>query len=88
MKDGIPDEQSLLNSIRNLVCMDPNIVEAGIAFIPFAYNSKIRLFGKAVHVDDSELKSIDLDSVWNFTKPGVDGQYYQHSSSTQSKSGN
>lgn len=72
LQDGTPDEARLLASARNLVYSDPGFVEAGIAFAPFAYRERIRLFAPAFVVDGKGVHLKDLDAELDYTRAGID----------------
>ena len=63
------DTQQLLNVIRNIMYSDTGFVEAGVAFAPFAYDPKIRLYGISYVVEDDAMQLRDLDSIEDYTKP-------------------
>lgn len=72
LRDGTPDENTILGIARNLVYSDPGFVEAGIAFAPFAYHPRIRLYGSAFYIGKSGARSKDLDAHQDYSKPGTD----------------
>ncbi len=72
LRDGTPDEGRVLTIARNLVYSDPGFVEAGIAFAPFAYHPRIRLYGSAFVIEASGARSKDLDAYEDYSKPGAD----------------
>lgn len=72
LRDGTPDENRILAIARNLVYSDPGFVEAGVAFAPFAYHPRIRLYGSAFVIDDDHARFIDLDANQDYSKPGTD----------------
>lgn len=72
LRDGTPDEDTVLSVARNLVYSDPGFMEAGVAFAPFAYRPRIRLFGESFVVEQDAIRSRDLDASQDYTKPGAD----------------
>jgi len=76
LRDGTPDEDTILAIARNLVYSDPGFVEAGIAFAPFAYHPRIRLYGSAFFIEKSGGRFKDLDAHQDYSKPGID--WYHH----------
>ena len=65
-----PDDiQQLLTTIRSIMYSDPGFVEAGVAYAPFSYDPKIRLYGLSYIVEDDALHLRDLDSIEDYTKP-------------------
>ena len=72
VRDGTPDEARVLAIARNLVYSDPGFVEAGIAFAPFAYRERIRLYGPAYVVEADGVRLKDLDAELDYTKPDAD----------------
>jgi hypothetical protein len=72
LRDGIPSEQTLHDVTRNLVYSDPGFLEAGVAFAPFAYHPRIRLYGPAYVVEKDGVRFKDLDALQDYTKPDAD----------------
>lgn len=72
LRNGAPDEETLRGITRNLVYSDPGFMEAGVAFAPFAYHPRIRLYGPAYVVENDSVRLKDLDAQQDYTKPGVD----------------
>jgi hypothetical protein len=72
LRGGKPDEDRILAIARNLVYSDPGFVEAGVAFAPFAYQPRIRLYGPAFVVEGDGARFKDLDAHQDYTKPGND----------------
>jgi hypothetical protein len=72
LRDGTPSEAKLLAITRNLVYSDPGFQEAGVAFAPFAYHPRIRLYGPAYVIEKDGVSLKDLDANQDYTKPGSD----------------
>jgi len=72
LREDTPSEDKILAIIRNLVYSDPGFLEAGVAFAPFAYHPRIRLFGPAYVVEENGVKFKDLDASQDYTKPDAD----------------
>jgi len=72
LRDGTPDEERILAIARSLVYSDPGFVEAGVAFAPFAYHPRIRLYGPAFVVEKDGVRFKDLDAHQDYSKPGTD----------------
>lgn len=72
LRDGTPSEAKILAITRNLVYSDPGFKEAGVAFAPFAYHPRIRLYGPAYVVEKDGVSFKDLDATQDYTKPGTD----------------
>lgn len=72
LRNGTPDEETVRGIARNLVYSDPGFLEAGIAFAPYAYHPRIRLYGPAYVVENDGVRFKDLDSHQDYTKPDVD----------------
>ncbi|MEE8527627.1 MAG: cache domain-containing protein [Gammaproteobacteria bacterium] len=72
LKAGTPDEPDLLAAIRDMMYADPGFVEAGVAFAPFAYDPKMRLYGLSYVADEGGMRLRDLDLNQDYTKPGAD----------------
>lgn len=71
VKDADPDEASLRLQLRKLLYLDPGFVEAGIAYAPFEYDPRTRLFAVAVRVEKGGVTSLDLDDDQDYTNPDV-----------------
>ncbi len=71
LKNGQDDPKMLLKTIRNIMYSDPEFVEAGVAFAPFAYDPRIRLYGFSYNVDEDGMHLRDLDSSEDYTRPEV-----------------
>jgi hypothetical protein len=69
LKNGQNDSQQLLSTIRNLVYSNPDFVESGVAFSPFAFDPQIRLYGFSYAIDKDGMRLRDLDSSEDYTKP-------------------
>ena len=69
---GAPNESALLARLRALLYANPDLIEAGIAFAPFAYDPQLRLYGLSYVVDAKGLQFRDLDVDQDYTRPGVD----------------
>lgn len=72
LRNGTPNEETIRSIARNLVYSDPGFLEAGIAFAPFAYHPRIRLYGPAFVVEHDGVRLKDLDADQDYTKPDVD----------------
>ena len=72
LRDGTPAEDRILTIARNLVYSDPGFVEAGVAFAPFAYQPRIRLYGHAFVIEGDSVRFNDLDAHQDYTKPGIE----------------
>lgn len=73
-RDDTPSEDRILAITRGLVYSDPGFIEAGVAFAPFAYQPRIRLFAPAFVVEKEGVRFKDLDAEQDYTKP--DAQWY------------
>lgn len=67
LRNGSEDEDHLLMNIRNVMFSDPNFVESGVAFAPFAYDPQIRLYGFSYVVDPDGMHLRDLDVLEDYT---------------------
>lgn len=72
LKQGRPNESDLLAVIRDMIYSNPDFVEAGVAFAPFAYDRQIRLYGLAYVVDKDGMHFRDLDVDQDYTKAEAD----------------
>lgn len=72
LRDGTPSEAKILAITRNLVYSDPGFQEAGVAFAPFAYHPRIRLYAPAYVIEKDGVSFKDLDATQDYTKPGTD----------------
>ena len=72
LADGTPSEANILAITRDFVYSDPGYLEAGVAFAPFAYHPRIRLYGPAYVIEDGGIRFKDLDAHQDYTKPGTD----------------
>ncbi len=72
LRDGRPSEAKILAITRKLVYSDPGFQEAGVAFAPFAYHPRIRLYGPAYVIEKDGVSFKDLDADQDYTKPGTD----------------
>ena len=72
LRDGTPSEAKILAITRNLVYSDPGFQEVGVAFAPFAYHPRIRLYGPAYVIEKDGVRFKDLDATQDYTKPGTD----------------
>jgi hypothetical protein len=71
-QDPYPDEASLRESLERLLYLDPGFVAAGIAYAPFTYDHRTRLFAVAAQVGESGVGILDLDVDQDYTNPGVE----------------
>ncbi len=70
-RGGTTPSEFLIRALtRKLVYSDPNILQVGVAFAPFAYNSRIRLFGLANVIEGDAVKVVDLDAGQDYSKAG------------------
>jgi hypothetical protein len=69
-RGGVPSEFLIRALTRRLVYSDPNILQAGVAFAPFAYNSRTRLFGLANTIEEGAVKVVDLDASEDYSMAG------------------
>ena len=72
LRDGTPSEAKILATTRDLIYSDPGFLEAGVAFAPFAYHPRIRLYGLAHVIEKDAVRFRDLDALQDYTKPGAD----------------
>ncbi len=72
LRDGTPSEVKILATTRDLIYSDPGFLEAGVAFAPFAYHPRIRLYGLAHVIEKGGVRFKDLDALQDYTKPGAD----------------
>jgi hypothetical protein len=72
LRDGTPNEAKILATTRHLIYSDPGFLEAGVAFAPFAYHPRVRLYGLAHVIENGSLRFKDLDALQDYTKPGAD----------------
>ena len=68
IKNGIEDAEGLLVTIKDVMYSDPRFVEAGVAFAPFSYSSRTRLYGVSYLIDKNGMHLRDLDSEEDYTK--------------------
>jgi hypothetical protein len=72
LRDGTPSEAKILAITRDLIYSDPGFLEAGVAFAPYAYHPRIRLYGPAYVIEKDGIRFKDLDAHEDYTKPGAD----------------
>ena len=72
LRQGTPSEAKILATTRDLIYSDAGFREAGVAFAPFAYHPRIRLYGPAHVIEDNSVRFKDLDAHQDYTKPGAD----------------
>jgi hypothetical protein len=72
LRDGTPSEAKILATTRDLIYSDAGFQEAGVAFAPFAYHPRIRLYGLAHVIENNGVRFKDLDAHQDYTKPGAD----------------
>ncbi len=66
-RGGVPSEFLIRALTRKLVYSNPDILQAGVAFAPFAYNSRTRLFGVANTIEKGTVKVVDLDATEDYS---------------------
>lgn len=69
-------ENRLKAMLRNRLDMDPNILAVGIAFQPFAFDPKLRLYSVAYEVQKGGVTQIDVDALQDYTKGGSETDWY------------
>ncbi|MCK5362542.1 MAG: cache domain-containing protein, partial [Gammaproteobacteria bacterium] len=72
LRDGTPSEANILATTRDLIYSDAGFQEAGVAFAPFAYHPRIRLYGLAHVIENNGVRFKDLDAHQDYTKPSAD----------------
>ena len=72
LRDGTPSEEQIHERIRDLVYSNPGFLQAGVAFSPFAYRPRIRLYGSAYVIKEDGVHLIDLDARQDYTKSNAD----------------
>lgn len=72
LRDGKPSEANILATTRSLIYSDPGFLEVGVAFAPFAYHPRIRLYGPAYVINNDGVKFKDLDAGQDYTMSGAD----------------
>ena len=72
LREGTPSEAKILATTRDLIYSDAGFREAGVAFAPFTYHPRIRLYGPAYVIENDGVRFKDLDARQDYTKPGAD----------------
>jgi hypothetical protein len=60
--------EALSARLREALYNEPDLVEVGTAFAPFAFDPSLRLHGEAFAIQDGEIARVELDALDDYTK--------------------
>jgi hypothetical protein len=62
--------ERLLDRLRQAVVLDPEVVEAGVAYAPFAFDPGLRLHARAYALARTRPELVEIDAGYDYTEPG------------------